>query len=533
MLKIVSVVVCAALVRALALPGWFDFALPLLVFPGIVLRIAMLDKQLKWRYEYLCGVLFWLFAFGFLHNVSPFAVPASALIMGTTFVVEAWVFRKLRTKYSAATAACFALPACEFVRMKWFYLAVGGVPWASYGFPLADSSFLSLASSVGESGLVIVAVSISAAVYGLWRKSASTPIVICVLLLTIAVATSEPAPKPIASLDCLVIQPSIGVHQKNDQMYAEEFYQIQYDLSVAGMQQHPQFDLMLWAETMWPLPAVDAGVTGEIRRPWPGEEDEVIDLALMSRLQQRTVAQLMFAAPAASYFLTGSHFYHVGEPGEDSARSTDFILFNRDGELLQHFSKRKLVPFGETLPFQNEFPGSAFVCDLAHQYFGLRPDFIIPEGSGPLLPRKNLPAIGGAVCWENVFEHPFRSQADAGATAFAILSNEDWLGSDGLEMTQMVSASKLRAAETGRYLLRATNTGQSCVVSPTGKVVMGPAIRERAFWLAELPIIPAEFATTYQKWGWLLAPVWALICLLLLVENVFRQRTLDLSSRKK
>jgi len=253
----------------------------------------------------------------------------------------------------------------------------------------------------------------------------------------------------------------------------------------------------------------------------------------MAGLQRKMVARLMATAPDGSYFLTGSHFYHAAKAGEYNDRSTDFILFSKYGELLQHFSKRKLVPFGETLPFQNNFPGSEYICDLAQKYFGLRPDFIIPEASGPLRPRTNMPAIGGAVCWENVFEQPFRSQADSGATAFAILSNEDWLGADGLEMTQMLSASKLRSAETGRFLLRATNTGQSCVVSPSGIIDMGPEIREKAFWLAKLPLVSADSATTYQKYGWLLAPLWALICLLMLVENILCQRRLDLSPANK
>ena len=165
------------------------------------------------------------------------------------------------------------------------------MPWASYGFPLADSAFLPLASSIGESGLVILAVCLAATFYSWWRRSASTALLLCVLVLTGAVATTRPAPTPSSLLDCLVIQPSIGVHQKNDKMYAEEFFQIQYDLSAAGMRAHPQFDLMLWAETMWPLPAVDEEVAGEIRRPWPGEDDEVIDLASMSRLQRQMVAK--------------------------------------------------------------------------------------------------------------------------------------------------------------------------------------------------------------------------------------------------
>jgi hypothetical protein len=62
---------------------------------------------------------------------------------------------------------------------------------------------------------------------------------------------------------------------------------------------------------------------------------------------------------------------------------------------------------------------------------------------------------------------------------------------------------------------------------------MGPEIREKAFWLAKLPVVPADSVTNYQKGGWRLAPLWALICLIMLVENILCQRRLDLSTANK
>jgi apolipoprotein N-acyltransferase len=316
-------------------------------------------------------------------------------------------------------------------------------------------------------------------------------------------------------------------------MFAEEFFDIQYQLSKKAMLEHPDFDLLLWAETMWPLPAIEEGQNGEIRRPWPGEEDELLDMQLMERLQRETVSYLMALAPDDAHFMTGSHFYAVAIDGQHSERSTDFLLFNKSGELLQHASKRLLVPFGEILPFNNRFPGATWICDLAQSQFGLRPDFVVSEQVGPFQSRGQLPSLGGAVCWENVFESPFREQADSGASAFVILSNEDWLGSDGLEMTQMVSATKFRAAETGRHVVRATNTGISCRVSPSGAVAAGPAIGERGYWLTELPIIEAKYQTNYQRMGWMLAPIWLVVCLIVLVVNILCKRSLDLSPKNK
>ena len=296
-------------------------------------------------------------------------------------------------------------------------------------------------------------------------------------------------------------------------------------------------DLLVWAETMWPYPAVDQrryDADESMRRPWPDQPHEEVSMRRLLQQQQRQVASLLDAAGNRPYFLTGAHFYAPITSADDadamSPRTTDFLLFESDGELLAHFPKQQLVPFGEQLPYGGRFPGAAAFVDWVWREYGLRPDFDQPEGGGPLPERADLPALGGAVCWENVFAAPFRAQARAGARAFVILSNEDWFGSDGAEMAQMVAATRLRAVETGRGMLRVTNTGDTVIVRPDGAVVRegprgdAPPPGIRGWWDCDLPLVAADASTPYLDGGWLLAPVLTALAGLLALLPPWRRR---------
>ena len=296
-----------------------------------------------------------------------------------------------------------------------------------------------------------------------------------------------------------------------------------------------QPDLMLWAETMWPFPAVDSIGVGEMRRPWAGAPDEVHTMAAVRKRQREMVQTVLEYATnpptRPPFFLTGAHFYYPVDPAEPagvySPRNTEFVLFNKEGELLSHFSKQQLVPFGESLPFWGVLPGTDAVVRWAHRNFGLRPDFGRTDATGPLQSVAGLPQLGGAVCWENVFEESFRSQANNGAQAFIVLSNEDWFGNDGIEMEQMVAATRLRALESGLAVLRATNTGQTCLVYPDGSVDLGPNPGEISWWEVDLPIASdLSEATAYRSWGWALLPVWSLLAAIIALFGLFGKTTM-------
>ncbi|HLO65202.1 MAG TPA: apolipoprotein N-acyltransferase, partial [Azonexus sp.] len=126
---------------------------------------------------------------------------------------------------------------------------------------------------------------------------------------------------------------------------------------------------------------------------------------------------------------------------------------------LQTYSKNHLVPYGEFIP-----PGFAWFMAYAN----------IPASSFSRGPEKQAPlAVAGQlvaanICYEDVFGNEIiRALPQAGI--LANLSNTAWFGRS-LAQPQHLQIAQMRALETGRTMLRATNTGMTAIVGPDGTV---------------------------------------------------------------
>jgi apolipoprotein N-acyltransferase len=123
------------------------------------------------------------------------------------------------------------------------------------------------------------------------------------------------------------------------------------------------------------------------------------------------------------------------------------------------YAKTHLVPFGEYIP-----PGFGWFFDLVRIPMS---DFTAgPPGQPPLevADQKLMPNI----CYEDLFGAEILRALPA-ATVLVNLSNTAWFG-DSLAQPQHLQISQARALETGRPMLRATNTGMTASVLPNGRV---------------------------------------------------------------
>ena len=126
---------------------------------------------------------------------------------------------------------------------------------------------------------------------------------------------------------------------------------------------------------------------------------------------------------------------------------------------VQIYSKSHLVPFGEIIP-----PGFSWFMDLAS--IPMSAFSRGPESQAPLSIAGQKIAVN--ICYEDVFgEEIIRALPAAGI--LANLSNTAWFGRS-LAQAQHLQIARMRTVETGRPMLRATNTGMTAVIDADGSV---------------------------------------------------------------
>jgi apolipoprotein N-acyltransferase len=156
----------------------------------------------------------------------------------------------------------------------------------------------------------------------------------------------------------------------------------------------------------------------------------------------------------------------------------------------QAYRKTHLVPFGEFIPLRPVLGWIVGVLSIPLQDF-----------SRGVTDPKPLEIAGQRVavnvCYEDVFGEEIIRQLPA-ATLLVNVSNVAWFGRS-IAPRQHLQISQARALETGRYMLRATNTGMTAIVDDRGRVVQAAPQFETA---AVSGMVQGRTgATPYVRWG--------------------------------
>jgi apolipoprotein N-acyltransferase len=138
------------------------------------------------------------------------------------------------------------------------------------------------------------------------------------------------------------------------------------------------------------------------------------------------------------------------------------VVVQADGTLLSQYEKVRRVPFGEFMPMRGFLHAIGAPTDVVPR------DAI--AGTGPaVIEVPKIGKVGVAISWEVFFGGRGR---DAAANGGRFLTNPtngaSYVGT--LLQTQQVASSRLRAIESGRWLVQVSPTGFSAFVSPDGDV---------------------------------------------------------------
>lgn len=186
-----------------------------------------------------------------------------------------------------------------------------------------------------------------------------------------------------------------------------------------------------------------------------------------------------------------------------SARGSDAIVgvFMRDAEgriynaalslgasETQRYAKQHLVPFGEYSPPTFDWFYRVANIPMSDQTSG---------GPNQAPMRFDDQRLALNICYEDAFGNEIRSRAEE-ATILVNLSNLAWYG-DSFAQPQHLQIARVRAMETGRPMLRATNTGMTAAIGPQGELigVLPPFTRG----VLEVSVQGMRGQTPYLRWG--------------------------------
>jgi len=172
-----------------------------------------------------------------------------------------------------------------------------------------------------------------------------------------------------------------------------------------------------------------------------------------------------FRADVTNLTATGgcSLLFNSVYPSDDGRYFNSAFVVSPNGASAR-YDKRKLVPFGEYVPFAGLF---AFVDKLSRN----AGEFRAAERLA-LLPWRDERLgvdlrLGPAICYEITFPGQVAETVRAGAGVLLTITNDAWYG-DTAAPWQHYAAARFRAAENRRPLLRAAITGVSAVVAADG-----------------------------------------------------------------
>jgi len=178
----------------------------------------------------------------------------------------------------------------------------------------------------------------------------------------------------------------------------------------------------------------------------------------------------------------------VNDP--DGSQHTSAFLFDGSRELVDRYDKVKLVPFGEYVPFRRWLGWIDAIDQI--------PVDRVP-GDGPhTVQVEGLPAFGTPICYENSFPSIERAMVGEGATFFVLTTNDASYEKTAASR-QHVLMSRLRAVETGRWLVHAAVSGITAVVDPSGRIVAERGLFVPGVTRATIRASDAE--TPYVRFG--------------------------------
>ncbi|MCJ7589994.1 MAG: apolipoprotein N-acyltransferase [Woeseiaceae bacterium] len=435
--------VIGALTTLVFAPAEWSLLAPLLIVPLLFVALTVSPKDAAAHYFwygfgfFLSGT-YWIYisvhVFG---NAAPWIalllMVGLSLIMGGFLSIAGWLSSHL--SHGEPWRIFFVGPAA-WVLIEWLRgWVLTGFPWLAHGYGQIDTVLAGWAPVLGIYGVSLMLLFSSAAILATIMGSARDRLIAAPLIvlpwivgaMLAAVDWTEPYGDPIRTT---IVQG--GVPQ--DQKWLPEQRQRTLDFYRGSTLSEPESDLVVWPEVA--IPALDNQV---------GSYLKLIDTD--ARRNHQTV-------------LLGILEYNIERSVEPLVFNSVFLLGSDERQI---YRKRHLVPFGEYFPVPASVREWMRMQNLPHS------DLSAGSENQPLLIAANGAKLAVAICYEDAYGAE-QLYALPDADLLINVSNDAWFG-DSIAPHQHLQIARMRALEVGRYAVRATNTGISAFIGPSGELL--------------------------------------------------------------
>lgn len=418
-----------------------------LVAFGLMLKEQSL-KNVLWRsfvfgVGFYCAGIHWIYTsiynFG---GASPLFAALLVFIfacaMAVVFCIPFYIFGKWFSYHRLAIT--LALPACwmlgEWIR-TWLFT---GFPWLFLGYAHLNTWFAGWAPVAGVISIsFFLALCAGVIAEWIWRykgeHSKNTSLIVLsgvAILSWVAgaglktITWAEPDNQPIS---VAMVQPNV------DQSIKLSFDE---NSTINTLDQLRDLSKDLWGNdwVVWPEAAIPTSLTFHDALPFLEEMNKQASLH-------------------ESALFTGVIY-------EDREKQKYYNSIVGLGNGYGFYHKRRLVPFGEYVPFENQLRGLI-------EFFNLPTSFIHlgPKDQHGLI--ANGVRITPAVCYEIVYPDLIATSAKETQVLLNV-NNLGWF-LDSIQSKQFMQMAQMRALETGRYLVYSTNNGPSAIIDNKGKIL--------------------------------------------------------------
>ena len=422
------------------------FVWPLaIILPAILLVLA--DSRGTHKQVILTGFGFGLGYFGFgvywiynsLHDFG-MAPPIVAGAITALMIVTLSVFPALTLFAWQSIRRRIGWRSIWLVPILWFAFewlrgwVLTGMPWLSLGYALGESPLAGFAPLMGVFGLSAISMLVSVALIQLIHykccRLASLFVVVLVFSLGSGLQPIEWTEQQPKSLDVTIVQGNIPQEMKWQSDQRQNIFNTYWNETI----KHWSSDLIVWPETALP---------GQF---------ENISQSTLNFLSKE-------AAAKDSYILTG---LMMSDKINRKFHNSMMMLGGDSDESERVYHKRHLVLFGEYYPMR-------WLMDLMSHWINIPySDLQAGPDKQPLMKAKGV-FLGLSICFEDAFSRDIMLSIPQ-ANLLVNASNDAWFG-DSLAPHQHLQMAQMRSLETGRAMVRSTNTGISAFIDFKGQII--------------------------------------------------------------